>query len=317
MKNVFSLIWKIIAVALICVGVYLLIQVMGEAEHVIEAYEQLTGNSIGATNSIKIVFLRDYINHTGNTDILVTLNITPAEAELILRDGDFTGATPNDETQKPGSDSNNGEGNGDSGNNSDDSSSNSSGDGNNSGTTSGSKPGFMKQSDSVIAQIKGSSGTISKLGCAIVGLYNTYYANTNNPISLKDMLLRYSREKLGGSVKEDSNGNLQGKIGSLAEGGALWNWMVSNYFNPGGYMYNADNGSVTVNSKIQSDGKYLIYYDHCDNKICVDDNNNVHTDGHWVYAVKHGNNWTVENPNDNKEGQNIGGKPLIRYFKIS
>lgn len=126
MKNVFSIIWKVVAVAMICVGVYLLIQVMGEAENVIDSYEQLTGNSIGATNSIKIAFLRDYIKHTGNTDILVTLGITPVEKDLILKDSEFSGANPEDDRQNSGDNNGNtGDDNDGSGEDDDDSDDNS------------------------------------------------------------------------------------------------------------------------------------------------------------------------------------------------
>ncbi len=104
MKNIFSILLRIILVAGLCVIAYLFVQVWGESESVIESYDQLTGNSIGATSSIKVAFLQDYVKHTGNTDILITLGVTPAEAELILKDDlvPEEAATPEDDRQVPG-----------------------------------------------------------------------------------------------------------------------------------------------------------------------------------------------------------------------
>lgn len=295
MKNVFSIIWKVIAVAMICVGVYLLIQVMGDADNVIEAYEQMTGNSVGATNSIKIIFLRDYVKHTGRSDILVTLGVSPAEANLIL-DEDLQPdeeAEPEDDRQNPEADPDDNNGNG----------GNKGGGGGGSGGGGTSNGKFMKQSDPEIAYLKGGSSksTMSNAGCGIVALYNAYVANTNNPISMKDMMLEYSKKMLGGAVKVDGNGNLQGKIGDLAEGGVLWNWMVSNYYNPG--KVNNPGGTKKVNDAITSDGQYIVYFNHSD------------SGQHWVYGVKSGSTWTVQNPS-RKEGSNIGSLVIRKWYKL-
>ena len=323
MKSVFSIIWKVIAVAMICVGVYLLVQVMGEAESVIESYEQLTGNSIGATNSIKIVFLRDYIRHTGNTDILITLGVTAAEKELIVNDNiDLEGVTPDDETQVPGEEDNSNNGGGGSGGGGSGGNGGGSGGGGSGGTgeddEDGTSPapgennsinyvspydtaGHIKQSDPAWAKLTGSGGsTLKSAGCGIFAIYNAYVSNCGgNPKRLEDIILEFAASDSSVNVTVNSSGYLQGNLNAVAEGSGLWNYIARNYYNPGSVVQ----ASGTVNSALPSDGKYIVYYNHAG------------SGQHWVYAVKSGSTYKVYN--QGKEGANIGGCSIRKYYKLS
>lgn len=312
MKNVFSIIWKILAIAMICVGVYLLIQVLGESESVIESYEQLTGNSIGATSSIKISFLREYIKHTGNTDILITLGITSSEKDIILsEDNLFDGADPDEDTQLKGTpDPNNPSptpGQGGQGTSPTPGTNPSPAPGTNpSPPPSNGNARLMRQEWPEIANLKGGSTTMSGGGCGIVALYNAYYCNTVNPISMKEMLLRYSNEKLGGAVKEDANGNLVGTIGDLMETAQLWNWIKSTYnISTTAHVFDG-NMTKTVNQGLPGDGKYLIYYQHAGGG----------DKRHWVYADVTNGNISIHGNENKGEGNNIGNLKLRTYYKL-
>lgn len=307
MKSVFSIIWKVIAVAMLCVGVYLLIQVMGEAESVIESYEELTGNSIGATSSIKIAFLRDYIRHTGNTDILVTLNVSPAEVDIILKDDlePSETAEPDDDRQQAGSGNSSGGGSGNGG---------SGGSASNPSTSVGTgtnfqidyvglTDGYMKQNHAEFENIMGNDGSLSKLGCGIVALYNAYLAHGGTE-RFEDIIFKFARDKRGNSLTIDSAGHLTGYIGTLDgdsdASDSLSRYIRDNYFNPG----NVVTASGTVNSALPGDGEYIVYYNHADKGA------------HWVYCNKVGNSYSVANP-ATKEGQDIGNREIRKYIKIS
>ncbi len=321
MKHVFSIIWKIIAAASIFVGIYLIVQVKGDAEGVIEAYKQLTGNSVGATSSIKIVFLRDYIRHTGNTDILITMGVTPDEAELILNDNlePKEIAEPEDDTQTPSQPDASGNGSGSGGQGQ--------GGANNpnlpgpaqgaNGSINYAQPydsaGHLLQNNPAFAKLRSPDGdTLKSSGCPIFAIYNAYVSNCGgSPKRLEDIIMEYSKAELGGSVSINSNGWLQGNIGKVGQGGGLWNYIARNYYSPGSMIYNngSNNGGVSVNSKVTQDGKYLIYYSHLNGRI-----NGDHSKAHWVYAEKVGNSYTVYN--EGGEGTNIGNQPIIRCYKV-